>query len=1726
MKRLKLFFACLLMAVLSIGQVWADSPATITFGDLNLTNQQQYTDPFDIDANVSITFAGGNNDGKYYTTGSGIRTYGGGTITINAGSYTITEAAFTWDGSYKPGADNANPTGYSTATEKWTGSASSIVLTRPSGSGHWRLKSVTVTYSTGGSTACATPTFSPAAGTYASSQNVTINCATDGAAIHYTTDGTDPTTSSPTYSTAIPVSTTTTIKALAAKNGMTNSTVASATYTIVSIAHAGTSEDPYTVADAHNAILVGGDLSNKYVSGIISQIDSYNSTYSSITYWISDDGSTTNQLEVYSGKGIGGANFSSINDLALKDIVVVKGTLKDFNSTHEFDKNNELVSLAKPAEPTVTLKQSETIVTELNVEATSVANQAIDIVCTNFANTISSVTAELYSESTCENKVTSDAWVTDIIVNGTKDQVTFNVADNADAARQVWLKVTASDGSNDAYAVLAISQAKFSLDYAELPFAFNGGRADIEDKDGMTQEGLDSDYTGDTNADTRLKFNTTGDVVTIKINADPGTLTYNIKGNSYSGSTFKVQQSVDGVDYSDVAAYTELTTDKLSESKTLAKTTRYVKFIYTAKVNGNVALGNIAISEYVAPTVCEAPTFTPEDGETFTESLDVVLASATPGATVYYTLDGSEPTTASSVFGEKITLTETTTINAIAVKDGLSNSSVASATFTKVVIINSYDIDFETNDLAPYVNWNFNNIALASTAITAHGGTYYGNTDGKGSASITTKAKYANPGTLTFYISKESNNTTASSWIAQVSEDGTAWTDVDPSFDAKGMAKGEWNKCEADLSAYTNVYVRIAYSGSTAIRAIDDISLEPAAAVKKPVISDEESFLTSAEVSITCGTTGATIYYTTDGSDPKSGSEYSSSFTLTETATVRAIANLGEDWSAEAESKTFTKISVVDVATALSASENDEVYVQGTITSITEVNLNFSNATYVISDMSAGLPQNEMIVYRGKYVDGADFTSADQIHIGDVVVVSGTIGIYNEKNQLAQGNQIETISAPAVAAPTFTPDGGGFMGETDVTIACTTENSTIYYTINGSNPTKSSDEYADAIHLVATTTIKAIAYVGDEPSMVVTKTFTHSAPMTVAAACAALDSEDPINNAAVSGIVYQVDNISGGKATYWISDDGTDAGDKLEVYNGSGLNGADFAANGIQIGDEVTVFGNLTIYKGTKEFAAGNRLLAFNRPVFAVTDVEVDETATVKVNKTVQLTANVLPVNATNKNVTWSVKAGSEAYADVSATGLVTGKAEGIAIIVVTTEDGGFTDECTVTVTPGPPANTDIITAEEIGVGTSYEAWSGKNGFGTSSVYAGNSMTGTGDHAGAIQLRYNTTASKQSGIVLTASNGLYLKNLSVTVNGDPANTLNVYAKATAYDGYSDLYSNDEATRGTLIGTVSATGEMTLVDGISYNDNYQYIGMRSANNALYLDDITITWGDAYVAPTKYSVTYAAGEGSGDAPAAVEYEEGETFLVAAADLFNAPEGKEFDKWNDGSNDYAPGDIYTVGTDDVVLTAIWKATAPAPDYETVRSGLEIDRYYTVCLPKKVTAIKGASFWTLNNKSQDGATAYLEEETNNLPFDAGKPFIIQATAEKLEVVYEGAATEDAGTNGALHGTLVYMDAAALAAAGSDVYMLFSNELRPVGDNNHLDANRAYVKLGELNAVAEAPQSAPGRRVRAMPMQPQVATGFEAAEANEAPRKVLINGELFIIRGEKMYDAKGQLVK
>ena len=117
---------------------------TIVFGDLGLENGVQYSDPFD-GGDFTVKFTGGGNDGKYYTTGSGIRVYGGGSMVIAAKEGTLKKIVITYDGTNKPTTDDVVSVGtYDNATGTWTGDAAEVTFTRPSGSGHWRVKKIAV----------------------------------------------------------------------------------------------------------------------------------------------------------------------------------------------------------------------------------------------------------------------------------------------------------------------------------------------------------------------------------------------------------------------------------------------------------------------------------------------------------------------------------------------------------------------------------------------------------------------------------------------------------------------------------------------------------------------------------------------------------------------------------------------------------------------------------------------------------------------------------------------------------------------------------------------------------------------------------------------------------------------------------------------------------------------------------------------------------------------------------------------------------------------------------------------------------------------------------------------------------------------------------------------------------------------------------------------------------------------------------------------------------------------------------------------------------------------------------------------------------------------------------------------------------------------------------------------------------------------------------------------
>ncbi len=79
---------------------------------------------------------------------------------------------------------------------------------------------------------------------------------------------------------------------------------------------------------------------------------------------------------------------------------------------------------------------------------------------------------------------------------------------------------------------------------------------------------------------------------------------------------------------------------------------------------------------------------------------------------------------------------------------------------------------------------------------------------------------------------------------------------------------------------------------------------------------------------------------------------------------------------------------------------------------------------------------------------------------------------------------------PAVASPVFTPAAGYYEEAQNVTITCSTEGATIYYTLDGTEPTNASTQYTEAIPVSQNTTIKAIAYNGDESSFVATARYT------------------------------------------------------------------------------------------------------------------------------------------------------------------------------------------------------------------------------------------------------------------------------------------------------------------------------------------------------------------------------------------------------------------------------------------------------------------------------------------------------------------------------------------------------------------------------------------------------------------------------------------------------------
>lgn len=180
----------------------------------------------------------------------------------------------------------------------------------------------------------------------------------------------------------------------------------------------GSESDPYTVAEAIAAIKAGAPTSEVYVTGIVSDVYFYSDQYKSLSYYISDDGKSKD-MQVYSGKGLNGADFTSKDDLKVGQKVTIKGIIKAFNKNGtdimEVDKNSTIVKIEgegtggevtpKPDTPDtgngkITFADDHRTLTLENSNATAGESVSFDFTAQNYENQTDMTTIKLSDGTT------------------------------------------------------------------------------------------------------------------------------------------------------------------------------------------------------------------------------------------------------------------------------------------------------------------------------------------------------------------------------------------------------------------------------------------------------------------------------------------------------------------------------------------------------------------------------------------------------------------------------------------------------------------------------------------------------------------------------------------------------------------------------------------------------------------------------------------------------------------------------------------------------------------------------------------------------------------------------------------------------------------------------------------------------------------------------------------------------------------------------------------------------------------------------------------------------------------------------------------------------------------------------------------------------------------------------------------------------------------------------
>ena len=250
------------------------------------------------------------------------------------------------------------------------------------------------------------------------------------------------------------------------------------------------------------------------------------------------------------------------------------------------------------------------------------------------------------------------------------------------------------------------------------------------------------------------------------------------------------------------------------------------------------------------------------------------------------------------------------------------------------------------------------------------------------------------------YLKDSDSNFSKEEFKVYVSNDAEKWVALDYEIGGTDIS-GKWNintsevftvgASDANLGIYFTASVASAYR-------LDDVTL---------IAVDEEGRTLDFSAGVDLGTgtgSGDDGGETSGPEDPTPGLDPSGNGTLDTPYNVAAALN---------------------AISALSADDKKEnVYTVGIISSIKEVSPSYGNATYYISD--DGTTANQLMIYRGYYLDGAKFTAVDQIKVGDKVVVAGTVvNFYGNTPEYTTGSKIISINADDSGEGGETPGEGG-----------------------------------------------------------------------------------------------------------------------------------------------------------------------------------------------------------------------------------------------------------------------------------------------------------------------------------------------------------------------------------------------------------------------------------------------------------------------------------------------------------------------------------------------------------------------------------------------------------------------------------------------------------------------------------------------------------------------------